>query len=433
MAKSAVKARLRGYSGHRQEAIDVAIVAELVHEQVITLPARGGMKRTGRGLFDGPPTEPAPGQPLTADDVLAARQRLGLNRLQLAEQLRVSRGLVSQWEHNKKKPPAWLAQRLDDLVSHAAESNGNEGAAGNTEVDSPPASPPLANLSADELQRLLDDAGWPQARLGISTTTVCGWCRGRRPVPAGRVEELRSLLSAAATDARERVRRAIQAQPGVTREALTRGSRDGTEGLGRGQAVADVLDELLAAGLVHRKSHIVTNAADVGRAIVGLFPGPAPAATPMSGPELRQRRRTVNWSPRDLAHRLDVSHTQVQHWEKDRQPIPQARADQLRELLADADLPRAPYVEPHQSTDDELVAAVVALVVESPGLPKRRTVQRMPGDVTRRSPAIQRAEAAGLVERRPAEVPRRDGRVFTRLCLFPTEAATRYLAAAGMG
>lgn len=408
----------------------MAIAAELAHERAIDLPARGGAKRTGRGIFPGPPTGPGPGRPLSADDVREARQQLGLNRLQLAEQLGVSRGLVSQWEHDKKRPPAWLTQRLDDLVSAAASSGGEEAAT--AKVDAPPPSPP-ASLSADELRRLLDDAGWPQARLAealdISTTTVCGWCRGRRLVPTERVDELRSLLSAAAADGRERVLRAIEAQPGLTREALTRGSRDGVGGLGRGHAVAEVLDELLAAGLIHQASHMVTNAAGVERAVVGLFAGPAPAATPMTRGELRQRRRTVGWSTRDLARRLDVSHTQVGHWESGWQPIPQARADQLRELFAHAELPRTPYVEPRRSTDDELVVAAVALVLGSPGLPERRTVGRMPGDVTRRKPAIQEAVDLGLIERRPVKVRYSDGRVFPHDGLFPTEAAAPFLAA----
>jgi DNA-binding transcriptional regulator YiaG len=105
--------------------------------------------------------------PSTPVDVRSVRERLGLTQAELGAQLGVSWRSVARWEAGSA--PAWAQDRLRELAADAP----------------------------DPVRSVRERLGLTQAELaqelGVSLSLVNAWETGRRSMPHGRVEELRTL------------------------------------------------------------------------------------------------------------------------------------------------------------------------------------------------------------------------------------------------
>ncbi len=188
----------------------------------------------------------------------------------------------------------------------------------------------------------------------------------------------------------------VRAHPGMTRAALVRRLT------GRAVRRHQVVQQALAAGLLHEGPTFVPTRGGALRSATGLHPGPptGPAAERMRVEQVRRRRAELRLSQQALAGRLGVHPRLVRHWESGTQPVPTWAAARLAALL---DLGRAVLpTRRHARARNELLQ----LVRRHPGLTRRR-LRELQG---RRRPVLQALQAAldaGLLH----EVPTRRGGV----------------------
>lgn len=137
--------------------------------------------------------------------------------------------------------------------------------------------------SAEELIAGRERAGWTRAelarRLGVSAGNVYGWEQRGKPVPAGRIADVRRLLETApAAPARDRdaelieaITQAIAAEPGLTGSAAVAKVR------GDVRRRWSALEGAVAAGCVHCRPVPFTDRAGHTRTRPAYYPGPSPA------------------------------------------------------------------------------------------------------------------------------------------------------------
>jgi transcriptional regulator with XRE-family HTH domain len=318
ITRTAVRAQV-GYSGAVLRAITEAITAGRIHEQACRRAGGGHFA----GLFPGPS---ASASSLSGKELRRRRVAAGATKWELSQRVGVNPVTLARWE--QRRPPAYMASTLEQALREAAAAPRRDPAAemlplvlrsiehrpGVTRQDlhrewgSAKAIAAAVERALEQglvhedvtgwqrpRRRLypgpaLDRSGWTHEvrsrrhrsgltqaelgrRVGVSGSEVAGWEKGDRLVPEYRMMRLRRVLDEATAALRSAILDTIEANPGISREALTRG-RAGGVGLGRGVAVQAMLEELLEQGAAHLGSALVENAIGRTKAGVGFFIGP---------------------------------------------------------------------------------------------------------------------------------------------------------------
>lgn len=185
-------------------------------------------------------------------------------------------------------------------------------------------------LPVADVQARLDAIGASRnqlaERLGLNASSVGEWMRGERDIPPPRVADVRRALDEleqARPDVHQQLLAAAAHSPGLTSRQLAVQA-----GYGKNNpAAAAALDELVAAGKLHRRPRPRST---------GIYPGPAPppAAGPLPGATLKQLRTAAGLRQRDIADALGVTQTGVARWEQ--LGLPPHRRAQVEQLLTAA-------------------------------------------------------------------------------------------------
>jgi DNA-binding transcriptional regulator YiaG len=117
----------------------------------------------------------------TGDDIKDLRQEKNLSQSELAEQLDVSAGTVSNWEREESNPGSSMVEQIKSLPYHKeADEEAEE-----------------VSFTGEDLKELRQDQGLSQSELaevlGVSAGTISNWERGKGSPSEGAVEKLRKL------------------------------------------------------------------------------------------------------------------------------------------------------------------------------------------------------------------------------------------------
>lgn len=285
------------------------------------------------------------------------------------------------------------------------------------------------------------ELGWTMAKLGleagVSGSTVRGWETGHQPVPVGRAEELRQLLSPKVTGAELRRvrksagwsldemarrvgigdrRRVAQWEGGArpvparwttgVRTAIRDAQVAAAAGEARRRAVDAVVDAIggrpgitrsellhgrprwrepletaLGEGMVAEVEASVPGPTGMQRRVRRLYPPdrlPALPAVSLSGAELRRRREQRRLTAADVARHLPVGPSAVSSWER-RDVVPSWYVEPVLNALevATPSLGRGGRRGAAPISAAEARERVVAAVAASPGASRHRVLEKV--------------------------------------------------------
>lgn len=203
----------------------------------------------------------------------ALRKRAGWKQAELAERVGCRQTEISAWERGEQPIPPERWPAIHEALA-AAERD---------------VRPPQRPLDGNEMRAGREHQGLSQvqfaAAIGVSRSTVAHWEKGLKPVPEERWEPIRQFFGTTepppSTQPRDRVAEAlalvvpaIAAEPGRQRSEVI-ASVDAPEPHTR-----EAVKRALAEDLAHERRVPRRRADGLVRAMVGLFPGPAPAELP---------------------------------------------------------------------------------------------------------------------------------------------------------
>ena len=278
-----------------------------------------------RWLQGAPPAPESP--PLPAGTELRRRRReAGLLQRELAELVGVRRDTLARWERGRTISHRYrerLHSALDDLP------------------DAPPTPRPIPGA---DLRRRRREAKLTQAALatlvGVTQGAVAAGERPGGQVPASRRARVREALRAVRPLTRGDTLRKMRAAAGLTQ-------RDLAERLGVTTASVSNLE---------RDRPVSRHLNEAAHRELAAAPPPSPAPPPrLAGAELRKMREATGLNQRAAAGLLKISPSLLCQWERERQPVPDRRVDEVRARLAAA-VPAEPAPVP--PTPEEIQAAL---------------------------------------------------------------------------
>lgn len=119
---------------------------------------------------------------ISGDDIKQIRTDLDLSQSELAEELGVSAGTVSNWERGESSPGSDNQEQIEDLAEQAdADGDGDED----------------VTFSAEDLKELREEKDLSQSELadelGVSAGTISNWERGKGSVSESALENIKEL------------------------------------------------------------------------------------------------------------------------------------------------------------------------------------------------------------------------------------------------
>ncbi|OIQ85552.1 helix-turn-helix protein [mine drainage metagenome] len=258
------------------ELVDLALAADLIHEDESTVAIRGRARRTVTGLYPGPAERALFAEPtLSGKQLRATRERAAVPPGILARHLHVSPAQLRRWETGAQVLPA----RMHHLVTDALEA------------------------AQDEIA---------QAALRPA--------KARKPRPAPERSNRRNDAQRLA-----RLLRKISEQPGRSRWDLV-----STRTIDR-----RLLEDALTSGQVHEEHTWTPRSRQPS---IGVFPGPEPSPTlpAVLVADLAAARAAAGWSQDAIALRLGIARTTWARWEREFDVIPGWASATAAAALTDA-------------------------------------------------------------------------------------------------
>ena len=234
------------------------------------------------------------------------RAKAQLTQPQLAERTGIPQPSISEYERGETFTPdeRWAAMEL--VLAAALERTG----------------PPVAELTGEELGRLIDDAPISQSefarRLAVTQPVVSSWRHGRKPIPRERWAKARELLTAAeplpvrdriADELLPAVLELVAQQPGILRAHVDRQ----LERFGEA-SVRRAVDLAIERGDMHAGPSVVQGPSGRRREYAGLYPKwkPAPPKRDRVGELAHAVQDAVRANPgRSRSHVANQLHAEI--------------------------------------------------------------------------------------------------------------------------
>jgi DNA-binding transcriptional regulator YiaG len=318
-----------------------------------------------------------------SEDLRAERERAGLSQSELAGELAVTVASVKHWEAGRKPVPRGRVSELRRVLASRA-----------------PVEVPA--MSGRELRELRERAQLGQADVahlfGVAQPAVAAWEAGD-VVPEARRELLREALAARVPAAA--LMRALRDRAGWKQAELA-------ERVGTSQAQVSRWELGAAAPILLEEWPRIRDVLAAAQ--------PASLQQPVTPAEIREGRRRLNWTQRDLADALGLPHGTVAPWASGAKPVPPGRWAQIRGVLGTA-RPAPPPGE--RDRVGEALQLVLAVVDAEPGLGRANVISRVDAAEPHARAAVGRALEKDLVHERRVPHTRGDGVVRFLPGLYP--------------